>query len=167
MYCIKCGTKLSENANFCANCGQKVDRSELPDDEIVEVSETKTEIDANESVEVDCEYDPYEEVEENEPESIDTITLPKTAADQVKEKAIALLSAVWAETKKLSKFLYHKAKGALCAFWAMLSTFGKVMTISIAVCVILCLVAFICKKPGSLVCGIIQIVLFDAQWQYS
>ncbi len=33
MYCIKCGTKLADDANFCINCGEKVQRTEQTNSE--------------------------------------------------------------------------------------------------------------------------------------
>ena len=37
MYCEKCGSKNSENATFCTNCGNKLSNSE-PNDQVLESS---------------------------------------------------------------------------------------------------------------------------------
>ena len=34
MYCSKCGGEINEDANFCSNCGQKVDGSDVSNNEV-------------------------------------------------------------------------------------------------------------------------------------
>lgn len=143
MYCAWCGSKMSDNAKFCSECGKKhepiaVDLDEKPDvpgDILEEESSVYEEIFTN---------DNYEE-NESSFDPINEIRSPEVAPSMFDK-------------------LKAKAKAAFIAFWNSLTTFGKVLTISITVCVLFGIVAFLVGKVLAGVLSVIQMVLFAVAW---
>lgn len=129
MKCSKCGAELSEDTKFCSYCGNKVEAM------------------ITETIEEDTKVHTFSQDESAEG---DTVIPPFLQDEHIKENA---------NEANVPKSLFDKLKEKIIEFWNSLSMYGKAVTVSVSVFIILCLVALLFGKITAAAIAFIQIIL--------